>query len=210
MPIKYKKLSEIKTISNIHKVQLVAVTKNRSVDDIFELIKSDVHLFGENRVQEAQKKFESIRKNNKNISLQLIGPLQSKKTVDALKIFDCIQTIDREKIANIISQYIDKDWCQTKSFFIQINIGNEKQKSGIDPIYAKEFYFYCLNLGLKIIGFMCIPPISDNPNIYFKEMKRIKDSISNNLLLSMGMSGDYLQAIENGSNMIRVGSAFFE
>lgn len=210
MPINYKKLSEIKTISSIHKVQLVAVTKNRSTDDIIELIKSDVSLFGENRVQEAGKKFESIKKHYKNISLQLIGPLQSNKTIDALKIFDCIQTIDREKIAKIISHHIEKDWCQTKNFFIQINIGKEKQKSGIDPKYAKEFYYHCLSLGLKIIGFMCIPPISDNHHIYFKEMKRIKDSISNNLLLSMGMSGDYLHAIENGSNMIRVGSAFFE
>jgi pyridoxal phosphate enzyme (YggS family) len=202
---------EINNLCKGHKnLEFLAVTKNRDSSEVIQLIKKKFFLFGENRVQEAKKKYQLIRNDYPNISLHLIGPLQSNKTVDALQLFNCIQSIDREKIANTISNYIHEDWCLTKSFYIQVNIGNESQKSGMEPLRVKEFYHYCKNLGLNIIGLMCIPPVSKNVEEYFVEMNNLKKKISDNLLLSMGMSGDYPQAIQCGSNMIRIGSALFQ
>ena len=103
-----------------------------------------------------------------------------------------------------------KDWCITKKFFIQVNIGNEKQKSGIEPKLTKQFYQFCIEKSLNIVGLMCIPPNDVNPEFYFKEMVNIKKTIADDLILSMGMSQDYLMAINHGSNMIRVGSAIFK
>ena len=211
MAINKIKIEEIKSFLQDHKdTSLLAVTKNRDIFEIKKLIQYGFFLFGENRVQEAIKKFNLVKQDHKNLSLHLIGPLQSNKAVDALKVFDCIQSIDREKIAKIISQNINYDWCKTKNFFIQINIGNERQKSGIKPVSAKEFYHYCIEMGLDINGLMCIPPIGENAGEYFKKMRDIRDNISDKLILSMGMSGDYQQAVENGSNLIRIGSALFE
>ena len=134
-------------------------------------------LFGENRVQEAIKKFNLVKQDYKNLSLHLIGPLQSNKAVDALKVFDCIQSIDREKIAKIISQNINYDWCKTKNFFIQINIGNEIQKSGIPVSELDPFYNYCVNeIDLKVIGLMVIPPIDENTGKYFKSLNELTKS----------------------------------
>ena len=211
MAINKLKIKEIKSfIQDYNNVSLLAVTKNRDVHDINKLIENHFTLFGENRVQEAIKKFQLIKKDHKDISLHLIGPLQSNKAIDALKFFDCIQSIDREKIAKIIANNINHDWCVTKNFFIQINIGEEKQKSGIEPANTRDFYHYCLELGLNIHGLMCIPPNVENVEVYFKKMKNIRDSIANKLVLSMGMSGDYKQAVSCGSNLIRIGSALFE
>jgi pyridoxal phosphate enzyme (YggS family) len=211
LAINKTKIKEIKSfLQNHHNTSILAVTKNRDIIEIKELIKNDFLLFGENRVQEAIKKFIFIKKEHKNISLHLIGPLQSNKALDALKVFDCIQSIDREKIAKIIAQNINHDWCVTKNFFIQINIGKEIQKTGIEPDNARDFYHYCIEMGLNIKGLMCIPPIGKNVEEYFKKMENIKDTISNQLTLSMGMSGDYQQAVYNGSNLIRIGSALFE
>jgi uncharacterized pyridoxal phosphate-containing UPF0001 family protein len=184
LAINKTKIKEIKSfLQNHHNTSILAVTKNRDIIEIKELIKNDFLLFGENRVQEAIKKFIFIKKEHKDISLHLIGPLQSNKALDALKVFDCIQSIDREKIAKIIAQ----------------NINN-----------ARDFYHYCIEMGLNIKGLMCIPPIGKNVEEYFKKMENIKDTISNQLTLSMGMSGDYQQAVYNGSNLIRIGSALFE
>jgi len=209
LAINLNQLSELKDISFKKQIKLVAVTKNRPEEDIINLINNQILIFGENRVQEAQKKFLPLKKKFNNIAVHLIGPLQSNKAIDALKLFDCIQSIDREKIVKIISEQIEHDWCVTKKFLIQINIGNEKQKSGVEPRHVREFYHYCLSQGLNIEGLMCIPPICENVEIYFEEMNKIKQLISNELLLSMGMSDDYLKAINNGSNMIRIGSALF-
>jgi len=205
------KIREIKSFLQNHKnTSILAVTKNRDIVEIKKLIENDFYLFGENRVQEAIKKFSFIKNENKNILLHLIGPLQSNKAIDALKVFDCIQSIDREKIVKIIAQNIRNDWCVTKNFFIQINIGKEEQKSGIEPTNVREFYHYCIEMGLNINGLMCIPPVGKNVEEYFKKMRYIKDTISNKLILSMGMSGDYQQAVYNGSNLVRIGSALFE
>lgn len=211
MAINQIKIREIKSFLQNHKnTSILAVTKNRDIVEIKKLIENDFYLFGENRVQEAIKKFSFIKNENKNILLHLIGPLQSNKAIDALKVFDCIQSIDREKIVKIIAQNIRNDWCVTKNFFIQINIGKEEQKSGIEPTNVREFYHYCIEMGLNINGLMCIPPVGKNVEEYFKKMRYIKDTISNKLILSMGMSGDYQQAVYNGSNLVRIGSALFE
>ena len=211
MAINKIKIREIKSFLQNHKnTSILAVTKNRDIVEIKKLIENDFYLFGENRVQEAIKKFSFIKNENKNILLHLIGPLQSNKAVDALKVFDCIQSIDREKIVKIIAQNISDDWCVTKNFFIQINIGKEEQKFGIEPTNVREFYHYCIEMGLNINGLMCIPPVGKNVEEYFKKMRYIKDTISNKLILSMGMSGDYQQAVYNGSNLVRIGSALFE
>ena len=209
MTVNLNQLSKLKDISFKKQTKLVAVTKNRSGEEIIELINNQILIFGENRVQEAKKKFLPLKKKFTNIAVHLIGPLQSNKAIDALKLFDCIQSIDREKIVKIISKQIENDWCVTKKFLIQVNIGKEEQKSGVEPRHVKEFYHYCLSQGMNIEGLMCIPPICENVEIYFQEMSKIKQLISDKLLLSMGMSEDYLKAINNGSNMIRIGSALF-
>ncbi len=210
MTINIKKLDQIRN-SLLPECDLMIVSKNRSVSDIEKLILNGEQIFGENRVIEAEEKFlKQLNKYSHKINLHLIGQLQSRKVKKALEIFDVIQSIDRDKIVEIISDEIDKNInIKTKSFFIQINIGNEKQKSGIDPKYVNDFYRYAVSKKLNIRGFMCIPPNDDNPSIYFKEMNTIKDSINTKLKLSMGMSNDYKLAIKFKSNMVRIGSLIF-
>lgn len=211
MTVNIKELREIKKkILSYRNAKLCVVTKNRSADDINELIKQDLHIFAENRLQEAEKKYEQILINNKHLELHLIGPLQSKKVKSALMLFDVIQSIDRYKIIDLISEFKKKYECKTKKFFIQVNIGQEPQKSGIDQSSLNEFYEYALNKKLNIVGLMCIPPNSDNSSLYFNSMYELKESLDKNLLLSMGMSSDYQTALNCGSNMVRIGSRIFE
>jgi len=166
-------------------------------------------LFGENRVQEAKTKFQSLR-TNKSIDLHLIGPLQSNKAKSALKIFDVIQTIDRYSLIDEISkQLLKSSEIKTKKFFIQVNIGGEKQKSGVSKKELLDLYNYSIDKKLNIEGLMCIPPYIDNPSEYFREMLKIRDSINKKLKLSMGMSNDYKYALEFKSDIIRVGSMIF-
>ena len=168
------------------------------------------NLFGENRVQEAKSKFTSELYEKYNYELHLIGPLQSNKTEDALKIFDTIQTIDRLKLVDTISKLKNKIQLKTKSFYIQINIGEEEQKSGISLNELNNLYDYSLEKNLNIVGLMCIPPLNSDAIFYFNKMRDIKDKLNNKLLLSMGMSGDYETALKCGSNMIRIGSKIFK
>ena len=168
------------------------------------------NLFGENRVQEAKSKFTSELYEKYNYELHLIGPLQSNKTEDALKIFDTIQTIDRRKLVDTISKLKNKIQFKTKSFYIQINIGEEEQKSGISPESVKDFYQMSISENLNIIGLMCIPPFEKNSRDYFNKMNEIKESIDTKLKLSMGMSDDYKIALECNSDLIRVGSRIFK
>ena len=138
----------------------------------------------------------------------MIGPLQTNKTKLALETFDTIQSIDREKLINeIIKKRTDLD--RAKDFFIQVNIGEEKQKSGINPAELEKFYKYCITNKVNIKGLMCIPPNGLSPDPFFRSMINLKNKINNELLLSMGMSGDYMSALKTGSNLIRIGSAFF-
>ena len=163
--------------------------------------------FGENKVQEAIEKWTNIKKENKNIKLHLIGRLQSNKVKNALRIFDYIHSLDSEKLANKISQYQKENNLNTK-LFIQINIGNEEQKSGINENNINNFYNYCKNLNLNIIGLMCIPPVNINTENYFKKMQLLKNKIKLDEL-SMGMSSDYLTAIKFDASYIRLGSSIF-
>ena len=147
--------------------EIVTISKNHSIDSVLEAIKYGVCIFGENRVQEAQEKFTVIRKENSSIKLHLTGPLQSNKVKTAISLFDVFHTLDREKIAKEFSKY--QDQLNKKKFFVQINIGKEKTKSGIFPEELKDFLFFLkTEMNLSIHGLMCIPPINDDSKFHFK------------------------------------------
>ena len=211
MTINFKNLASIKDcLKSYPNTNLLIVTKNQTQDDILELIEQGNKYFGENRIQEAKKKYSYLIK-NKNIKLHLIGPLQSNKTKIALKLFDTIQSIDRKSIVDQISKIIDKkEKIKTHEYFIQVNIGNEEQKSGVRIENTDELYKYSLDKKLNIKGLMCIPPNVDDPSKFFYEMKKLRDSLNKSLLLSMGMSSDYRHALKYNSDIIRVGSAIFK
>ena len=188
--------------------KLIAVSKKQDNYKIDQAIECGQKYFGENRVQEASLRWQERIKIYKGLELRLIGPLQSNKVKQSLKLFDVIETIDREKIAIEISKHFHKD-SKTKSFYIQINTGNESQKSGLEPLQADSFIKYCIyDLKLPIVGLMCIPPQSEAPSIHFLFLKKIASR--NNLNeLSMGMSNDYEDAIKFGATSVRIGSLFF-
>ena len=187
--------------------KIIAVSKTFKIDHIMPLINHGHQDYGENKVQEAIEKWTNIKKENKNIKLHLIGRLQSNKVKNALRIFDYIHSLDSEKLANKISQYQKENNLNTK-LFIQINIGNEEQKSGINENNINNFYNYCKNLNLNIIGLMCIPPFNQDSTKYFLRMQELNKEIGLKEL-SMGMSADYLKAIKYGSTFIRIGSDIF-
>ena len=187
--------------------KIIAVSKTFKLEHIEPLIKFGHENFGENKVQEALEKWTEIKKEKKNIKLHLIGKLQSNKVKNALRIFDYIHSLDNEKLANKISQY-QKENNINRKLFIQINIGNEEQKSGIDENNIDNFFDYCKNLNLNIIGIMCIPPLNINTESYFKKMQLIKNRLRLDEL-SMGMSSDYLTAVKFDASYIRLGSSIF-
>mgnify|MGYP001283127992 FL=1 len=207
MSINNKILEKIKNDISVKNTKLLIVTKTRSQEDINQLIKMGYSDFAENRVQEAQEKFIDILP-NKDIKLNLIGPLQSNKVKQALKLFDTIQSVDREKIVNELAKHLDIS-SRTKNFYIQINIGEEPQKSGVMPSDFETLYQYCINKKLKISGIMCIPPQNEDPRPFFEEMNKIKNSINEELTLSMGMSSDYKIALDYHTDEIRIGSLIF-
>lgn len=188
--------------------KLVAVSKKQEDFKILEALKSGQRCFGENRVQEAQQRWSEKVKTFNNLELRLIGPLQTNKVKQALDIFDIIETIDREKLAKELAVKFNKD-VKTRKFYIQVNTGSETQKSGIEPIEADSFIHYCIkDLKLPIVGLMCIPPLDEEPCMHFALLKKIAER--NNLKeLSMGMSGDYKEAIKFGATSVRVGSLIF-
>jgi pyridoxal phosphate enzyme (YggS family) len=210
LTVNYKNLEKVLIdIQDYKLAKLLIVTKNQSLKDINDLIDKGYTIFGENKVQEAKKKFQDIDDLFK-INLHLIGPLQTNKVKDALLLFNTIQSVDREKLIEEISKFIKKnDKIKTKSFYIQINIGSEEQKSGVDKSEFKDFYHYALAKNLNIEGLMCIPPNAPDANEYFREMNEIRKKINPKLKLSMGMSNDYQIAIEHQSNLIRIGSLIF-
>ena len=208
MSVDFKKFEEIKTeLRNYPSSELMVVTKNRDIEDIKKLFDLGHRVFGENRVQEADKKF--INQNFfDQISLHLIGPLQTNKIKRALEIFDTIQSVDRVKIIDMIAKNLSP-FSKTKNFYLQVNIGNEPQKAGIAPDHTQKLYHYAQEKNLNIKGLMCIPPANHNPEKYFQQLCELKNILNPNLLLSMGMSGDYRLALKNKSNLIRVGSSIF-
>jgi|TARA_B110000259_G_scaffold42124_1_gene48504 pyridoxal phosphate enzyme (YggS family) len=198
----------IKSKANHDKlVQIIAVSKTFPIENILPLIKHGHIHYGENKVQEALDKWSDIKNKNHNIKLHLIGKLQTNKVKLALGIFDYIHSLDSKKLANKIADQQIKQEKKPK-IFIQVNIGNEEQKSGINKENLIDFYNYCKNLNLNIIGTMCIPPNDTNTAIYFSEMSEINQKL-NFTELSMGMSSDYLEAIKNNATYIRVGSSIF-
>ena len=208
MSVNYKQLERInKTLESFPSAKLQIVTKNRDVKTIRELIENGYSLFGENKVQEANEKFKDL--NSSNLDLHLIGPLQTNKVKLALHLFNTIQSIDREKLVNEIVKVKNKSEIKTVDFFIQVNIGEEEQKSGVFPNNLERLYNHCINQNLNISGLMCIPPLGDNAKTYFDKIRSLRDKLNPNLKLSMGMSSDYEISLRCGSNLIRVGSKIF-
>jgi len=198
----------IKSKVNHHKLpKIIAVSKTFPIENILPLIKYGHIHYGENKVQEAMDKWSNIKTKNDNIKLHLIGKLQTNKVKFALKIFDYIHSLDSEKLANKIASEQKKQGKKPK-IFMQVNIGNEDQKSGINKERLGDFYKFCKNLNLDIIGTMCIPPNDEKTENYFSEMNQINQRL-NFKELSMGMSSDYLEATKNNATYVRVGSKIF-
>ena len=204
-----QKFNEIREILEKHNNsgKIVAISKNHPIESVFEAINQGVYIFGENRVQEAKNKFAKIKKDNPKIELHLTGPLQSNKVKDALLLFDVFHTIDREKIAKEFSKH--QQLLINKEFFVQINTGKEKTKSGIYPEDTKDFLFYLKNeINMRVHGLMCIPPIEDDPKHHFKQLKNLAKENKVNKL-SIGMSGDYSAALPFKPTYIRLGTILF-
>ena len=187
--------------------EIIAVSKTFKIDYILPLLNHGHIHFGENKVQEAIEKWTLIKNDKKNIKLHLIGKLQTNKVKSALKLFDYIHSLDSEKLANKISR-IQKELNINRKLFIQVNIGNEIQKSGISINEVLDFHNYCKTLDLDIRGLMCIPPFQGDSKKYFIQINKLNEKLKLKEL-SMGMSSDYLEAIENNATFIRVGSSIF-
>ena len=217
MPFFYKKYSDISKnmeiiSSNKHKIipKIIAVSKNQPISSIIEAIEFGVRFFAENKVQEAWQKFYDLKKNFNDLKLHMTGSIQTNKVKKSLEIFDYFHTLDREKLANEFHNQISRSAkFNNKKFFIQVNTGEEHQKSGIPQINLKEFIKYSVNdLSLKVIGLMCIPPINDDPKKHFNLINQL--AIQNELkYLSMGMSADYKIALACGATHIRLGTILF-
>ncbi len=188
--------------------KIIAVSKTFPMDKILPLVEYGHSDFGENKVQEAVDKWTGIKELYPSIKLHMIGKLQTNKVKFVIPLFDYIHSLDSLKLANKISDEQKKNNRKLK-IFIQINIGNENQKSGIDPSELNDFYNYCVNkLDLNIIGIMCLPPNENKEDFYFAQMKELIQKISANEL-SMGMSNDYLSAFKAGATFLRIGSKIF-
>ena len=199
------KLLELNEINKIPKI--IAVSKTFKIDHILPLIEYGHLDYGENKVQEAIEKWTDIKKQNEKIKLHLIGKLQTNKVKFAIKIFDYIHSLDSEKLAKKIAEEQKKQDLRPK-IFIQINLGEESQKSGIMKENLLDFYNFSKDLGLNIIGTMCIPPFEEDSLKFFSKMSEL-NKIINLTELSMGMSSDYLNAIEFNSTFLRIGSNIF-
>jgi len=190
-----------------HNPIIIAVSKTFDLNHITPLINHGHVHYGENKVQEALEKWTEIKKKRNNLKLHLIGKLQTNKAKFAVKLFDYIHSLDNEKLAKKISS-LQQEQNHKVKLFIQVNIGEEKQKSGINENELEDFYRFCLELDLNIIGLMCIPPIDQKSEIYFNKMKSLRNKYKFDEL-SMGMSSDYLKAIDYEASYIRIGSSIF-
>ena len=200
--------SNISKLNNSKSPKIVAVSKTFSLDHIMPLIEHGHNHFGENKVQEAEAKWLQIKKEKKNLQLHMIGKLQSNKAKQAVKIFDYIHSLDSQKLADILSKS-QNEINKSLNYFIQVNIGNEKQKSGINYNEVDQFYNYCTKeKKMNILGLMAIPPQDENIEKYFKSLSDLNSSLGLTEL-SMGMSSDYIQAINYKASYLRIGSAIF-
>lgn len=188
------------------KTKIIAVSKNHPLGAVEDALSYGVRTFGENRVQEAKTKFENLKKTNPNIELHLTGPLQTNKTKEAIKLFDIFHTLDREKLAK---EFVKHGGLDNKKFFVQVNTGKEESKSGIYLEETKDFINFCKNdLRINVIGLMCIPPINDNPAEHFSLLQQKATALGLSEL-SMGMSSDYIEAIQYNATYIRIGTRLF-
>ena len=187
--------------------KILAVSKTFEINKILPLIEYGHLHYGENKVQEALEKWSDIKLTKKDLKLHLIGKLQTNKVKQAIKIFDYIHSVDSKKLAKKIADEEIKQGKKIK-IFIQVNIGDEEQKSGVDKSSVYELYSYCKEINLNVIGLMCIPPLTKSSDTYFKEMNILNKNLNLNEL-SMGMSSDYLDAVKNSATYVRIGSNIF-
>ena len=200
--------SKINSLKPNKPVNIIAVSKTFDLDYIKPLINHGHLHFGENKVQEAMSKWTDQKKENPNLKLHMIGKLQSNKAKDAVKLFDYVHSVDNQKLADTLSKN-QLNLNKELKYFIQVNIGNEIQKSGIPVSELDPFYNYCVNeIKLNVIGLMVIPPVGQSPEKFFKILNELNKSLALENL-SMGMSADYMDAIKHGSTFVRVGSSIF-
>ena len=200
--------SNIKSLNYSHKLNIVAVSKTFNLEHIMPLVNYGHLHFGENKVQEASAKWTELKKTKKDLKLHMVGKLQSNKAKKAVEIFDYIHSLDSQKLADVLSKS-QNEVNKSLEYFIQINIGNETQKSGIPINELESFYDYCVKeKNIKVIGLMIIPPNDNNTEKYFKSVSELNMSLGLKDL-SMGMSADYVEAIKYKATYLRIGSSIF-
>tara|TARA_B100001741_G_C16351053_1_gene504066 strand:+ start:56 stop:706 length:651 start_codon:yes stop_codon:yes gene_type:complete len=206
---RFKKIqSNISKIGNTNGLKIIAISKTFSLDYIMPLIELGHNHFGENKVQEAETKWNKIKKEKNNLRLHMVGKLQSNKAKKAVEIFDYIHSLDSQKLADILSKSQD-EINKSINYFIQVNIGSESQKAGIQYNEVDQFYTYCTKeKKMNIVGLMAIPPNDENTEKYFKSLSELNSSLGLKEL-SMGMSSDYMKAINYKATYLRIGSAIF-
>ena len=203
-----QRFENIKSLINNSNVKIVAVSKTFTFDHIKPLVHHGHVHFGENKVQEAQSKWGNIKKQNQNINLHMIGKLQSNKAKEAVNLFDYIHSLDNQKLADFLAKHENIAKKKLK-YFIQVNIGREKQKSGIGIEFLDDFYYYCTKeLCINVIGLMAIPPNDGNQSVHFKNLMELNKSLGLKEL-SMGMSADFQEAIKFDATFVRIGSSIF-
>ena len=199
---------KISSLNPFKPVNIIAVSKTFTLDHINPLIRHGHLHFGENKVQEATAKWSDLKEKNQNLRLHMIGKLQSNKAKDAVKLFDYIHSVDNQKLAMALAKH-QKNLNKNLKYFIQVNIANEMQKSGISVNELDAFYNFCVKeINLNVIGLMVIPPVDQNVDKYFKSLNILNKSLALESL-SMGMSADYIEAVKHGSNFVRIGSSIF-
>lgn len=196
-----------KIIREASEVNLVAVSKKQPIERIHAMLEAGHRLYGENRVQEAKERWENLRDQYPDLTLHLIGPLQTNKVKEAVALFDVIETVDRPKLATTLAKEMKKQ-NRILPCFIQINTGAEDQKAGVLPAELPAFLNLCCDEGLNIMGLMCIPPVDEPPALHFAFLKKLADEHGLKEL-SMGMSSDFEKAVPLGATYVRVGSALF-
>ena len=205
--IKLSNQSERLANRKVNSVKLIAVSKVQPNEKVEAVLKEGHRCFGENRVQEALNKWPSFKENYENVELHLIGPLQTNKARQAFELFDVIQTLDRPKLAILLANLTqERGFCP--SLFIQVNTGEEPQKTGVLPKDLDIFIKDCQSMDLRIDGLMCIPPLNEEPALHFSLLRKMQER-NNIRFLSMGMSSDYKSAIMFGATHVRIGSAIF-
>ena len=199
--------TEIKFERSVGSTKLIAVSKVQPNNRIASVLEKGHRIFGENRVQEAQSKWPAFKKQYQDVELHIIGPLQTNKTRAAMELADSIHTLDRPKLATNMAR-LAQDLGKCPELFVQVNTGDEQQKTGVSPKDTEIFVKECLDMDLPVKGLMCIPPVHEEASLHFALLKKLSENCGLKYL-SMGMSADFEKAISFGATHIRVGSAIF-